>query len=105
MPGIIKQLLGQKNLARDLETLLVLLRQQSPLLSAKQGTQALAGGTAVILSTAVTANSLIHLTAQNTGAAQGELYISARVAGTSFTITSANGADNRTIAWLLYEPT
>lgn len=97
--------LGTGSLTEDWESLLVLLRLHYPIITAHQGTQALAAGTAVVLSTAVTANSIIHLTAQSTGTAQGEIWVSARTVGTSFTITSANGGDDRTIAWMLYEPT
>jgi hypothetical protein len=69
------------------------------------GTAVLVAGTVTVSNTAVTANSRILLTAQNTGGTAGELSISARTAGTSFTITSASGSDTRTIAWLILEPT
>lgn len=72
--------------------------------NAKQGTAVLAAGTAVVATTAVTANSRIFLTAQTTGAGPGALRVSARTAGTSFTITSTNAADTSTVAWEIFEP-
>lgn len=63
------------------------------------GTATLSSGTATVNTPTVTATSRIILTAQDAGTAQGSLYISARVAGTSFTITSTNGSDDRTVAW------
>lgn len=72
--------------------------------SAARGTAVLVAGTVLVSTTAVTANSIILLTGQNTSGVAGELTISARVAGTSFTITSGNVADTRTIGWLIFEP-
>lgn len=63
------------------------------------GTATLSGGTIVVNTAAVTATSRIILTPQNVGSAQGSVYISARTAGTSFTITSTNASDDRLIAW------
>ena len=56
-----------------------------------------AGGTVTISTTAVTASSRIFLT----GTAQHTLYVSATVAGTSFTVSSANSSDNSTFNWLI----
>lgn len=73
--------------------------------NAKQGlTAAMTAGTITVSTTAVTANSRIFLTAQNTGGTPGALRVSARVAGTSFTITSTSGTDTSTVAWLIMEP-
>lgn len=73
--------------------------------NAKMGiTAAMVAGTVTVNTTAVTANSRIFLTAQTTGAGPGALRVSARVAGTSFTITSSNAADTSTVAWMLVEP-
>lgn len=73
--------------------------------NAKMGvTAAMTAGTIVVSTTAVTANSRIFLTAQTTGAGPGALRVSARTAGTSFTITSDNAADTSTVAWMLVEP-
>lgn len=72
--------------------------------NAKMGTSTLVGGTVTVSTTAVTANSRIFLTGQNSSGTHGELTVSARVAGTSFTITSSSGTDTRSVAWLLMEP-
>jgi hypothetical protein len=72
--------------------------------NAKMGTATLSAGTVVVSTTAVTANSRIYLTAQTSGAAPGALRVSARTAGTSFTITSTSGTDTSSVAWLIVEP-
>lgn len=73
--------------------------------NAKQGiTAAMTAGSITVSTTAVTANSRIFLTAQNTGGTAGALRVSARVAGTSFTITSTSGTDTSTVAWFITEP-
>lgn len=70
----------------------------------KQGTATLVGGTATVANTAVTANSRIFLTSQADGGTPGFLRVSARVAGTSFTITSSSGTDTSTVAYEIFEP-
>lgn len=72
--------------------------------NAKQGAATLVAGTVVVSTTAVTANSRIHLTGQNSSGTPGHIYVSARVAGTSFTITSTSAADTRLVAWTIFEP-
>jgi hypothetical protein len=72
--------------------------------NATLGTVTLAAGTATVNTTKVTANSRIFLTAQTSGAAAGALRVSARVAGTSFTITSTSGTDTSQVAWFIVEP-
>lgn len=72
--------------------------------NARMGTATLVAGTVTVNTTAVTANSRVFLTAQTTGAGPGALRISARVAGTSFTITSTNAADTSSVAWMIVEP-
>lgn len=72
--------------------------------NAKMGTVALTAGAATVSTTAVTANSRIFLTNQALGGTAGFLRVSARTAGTSFTITSSSGTDTSTIAWMLVEP-
>lgn len=72
--------------------------------NAKSGTSVLVGGTVVVSNTSVTANSRIQLTSQVDGGTPGFLRVSARTAGTSFTITSSNGADTSTVAWFIVEP-
>jgi hypothetical protein len=70
----------------------------------RMGQVALSGGTATVSNTSVTANTRIFLSHANTSGTLGHLYISARVAGTSFTITSSSGTDTSTVNWLLIEP-
>jgi hypothetical protein len=72
--------------------------------NAKMGTTALVAGSKVVSNTAVTANSRIYLTSQADGGTPGWLRVSARTAGTSFTITSSSGTDTSTVAYLLIEP-
>lgn len=74
--------------------------------NATMGVVTLSAGTATVSTTAVTASSRIFLTAQSLGTVtvgQG-LAVSARSAGTSFTILSGNVADTSVVAWLIYEP-
>jgi hypothetical protein len=68
------------------------------------GTAVLVGGTVVVASTSVTASSRILLTTQSPAGVPGFVYISARVANTSFTILSSSGADTSTVAWFIFEP-
>lgn len=72
--------------------------------NACMGTATLVAGTVTVSTTAVTANSRIFLTIQSNGGTVGAVYVSARSAGTSFTITSTSGSDTSTVAWLLVEP-
>lgn len=73
--------------------------------NATMGVVTLSGGTATVNTTKVTANSRIFLTVQGgTLTNVGAVYISARTAGTSFTITSLNILDSSDIAWLIIEP-
>lgn len=70
----------------------------------RMGAAVLVAGVVTVNTTAVTANSRIFLTSQADGGTPGFVRISARVAATSFTITSSNVADTSTIAWLIVEP-
>jgi len=65
------------------------------------GTVPLVGGTIVVSTTSVTANSIILLTAQNLGTvvAPSALTVSARSAGVSFTILASQATDTSTIGW------
>lgn len=72
--------------------------------NAKQGIVTLVVGTLVVANTSVTANSRIQLTSQADGGAPGFLRISARTAGTSFTILSSNVADTSIVAFEIFEP-
>lgn len=72
--------------------------------NAKQGAAVLTGGAATVANTSVTANSRIFLTSQADGGTPGFLRVSARTAGTSFTITSSSGTDTSTVAYEIIEP-
>ena len=72
--------------------------------NAKQGTAVLVAGTVTVANTSVTANSRIMLTTQATGGTAGFLVVSARTAGTSFTILSSSAADTSTVAFEIFEP-
>lgn len=72
--------------------------------NAKMGTSTLVAGTVTVATTAVTATSRVFLTVQTAGGTQGHLRVSARTAGTSFTITSTSASETSTVAWLLVEP-
>lgn len=72
--------------------------------NAKMGTAVLVGGTKVVSTTAVTANSRIFLTSNVDGGTPGSVRVSTRTAGTSFTITSLSAVDTSTIAWIIFEP-
>lgn len=69
------------------------------------GTGTLSGGTLVVSTTKVTANSRIFISDQGGSVTNiGTLYISARSAGTSFTVSSSNVLDASTFAWIIFEP-
>lgn len=77
----------------------------------KEGTNAcmglatLVGGTVVVNTTKTTANSRIQLTGQGGNITNlGSYNVTARTAGTSFTITSSNVLDTNTVAWEIREP-
>lgn len=70
----------------------------------RQGTAVLIAGTVTVATTAVTATSRIFLTSQVDGGTPGFLRVTATTVGTDFTITSSNGADTSTVAWLINEP-
>ena len=74
--------------------------------NAKMGVATLVGGTLVVSTTAVTANSRIFLTAQVLGiiTVPAALAVSARTAATSFTILSSAPTDTSDVAWMIVEP-
>lgn len=72
--------------------------------NAKSGTATLTAGSVVVSNTSVTANSRIQLTSNADGGTPGFLRVSARTAGTSFTITSSSGTDTSTVAYFIVEP-
>ncbi len=67
------------------------------------GIATLVGGTKVVTTTKVTANSRIQLTSNVDGGTPGWLRVSARTPGTSFTILSSSGTDTSQVAWLIVE--
>jgi hypothetical protein len=67
----------------------------------RSGRAVLVGGTVTVANTSVTATDEIHLTSQVDGGTPGFLRVSARVVGTSFTITSGSGTDTSTVAWFI----
>ena len=71
--------------------------------NAKQGTAVLVAGALAVSNTSVTATSRIFLTSQVDGGTVGFLRVSARVAATSFTITSSSGTDTSTVAYEIFE--
>lgn len=74
--------------------------------NAKQGTATLVAGTVTVANTSVTASSRIFLTTQSLGtvAAPKSIAVTARVAATSFTITSEDATDTSVIAYEIFEP-
>lgn len=72
----------------------------------KQGVATLIAGAVVVANTSVTASSRIFLTVQSLGtvAAPKAIAVTARTAGTSFTITSADATDTSVVAWEIFEP-
>jgi hypothetical protein len=75
-------------------------------INARMGTAVLVAGTVVVTNAIVTANSRIFLSCQNlAGAAVPQaVSVTARTAGTSFTLTSASAIDTSTVAWEIIEP-
>lgn len=72
--------------------------------NARMGRSVLVAGTVVVSNTSVTAATEIFLTCNVVGGTPGFLRVSARTAGTSFTILSSSGTDTSTVSWLLVEP-
>lgn len=75
--------------------------------NATQGiSAAMVAGTTTISTAAVAANSRIFLTVQALGtvAVPKAIAVTSRVAGTSFTITSADATDTSTVAWEIFDP-
>lgn len=74
--------------------------------NAKQGVSTLVAGTVTVANTNVTATSRILLTVQSLGTvtAPKAIAVTARTAGTSFVITSADATDTSVVAWEIFEP-
>jgi hypothetical protein len=73
--------------------------------NAKQGVATLVAGTVTVSNTSVTATSRIQLTVQSLGTvtAPKAVAVTARTAGTSFTITSADNTDTSVVAYEIFE--
>lgn len=69
----------------------------------KQGVATLVAGQVVVANTSITATSRIFLTSQQDGGTPGWLRVSARTAGTSFTIQSSSGSDTSVVAYEIFE--
>ena len=72
--------------------------------NAKQGVATLSAGTVVVANTSVTATSRIFLTTNTPGGTPGWLQVSARTAGTSFTILSSSSTDTSVVAYEIFQP-
>jgi hypothetical protein len=74
--------------------------------AARMGVTTLVSGAKVINTTAVTANSRIFVGVQSLGTVTTPktVAVTARSAGTSFTITSADNTDTSVVAWKIVEP-
>jgi hypothetical protein len=68
------------------------------------GRATLVAGTVTVNTTSVSAASEIFLTCQTPGGTPGFLRVSARTAGTSFTILSSSGTDTSVVGWVIVEP-
>lgn len=69
----------------------------------ESGIATLVNGTIVVNSTNVTAISKILLTGENLSVNIGSLWVSDRVVGVSFTISSSNILDTRDVAWVIIQ--
>ena len=70
----------------------------------RRGRATLVSGVVTVSDSNVTASSDIQLTSNTDGGTPGWLRVSARSAGTSFTITSSSATDTSTVAWVMIEP-
>jgi hypothetical protein len=69
--------------------------------NATAGTATLVSGTVTVATSAVTANSIILITVQESGVITGVTRVSARTTGTSFVITSSVLTDTASVGWLI----
>lgn len=68
------------------------------------GSATLVAGIKTVLTSAVTASSLIMVTSNSVSTGHGSLWVDTIVAGTSFNINSTNVLDNSVVAWMIVEP-
>lgn len=94
---------GDLNITKDGGKILAVAASVAAAGDSAFGSVALVGGTATVDTTAITADSLVFVSVQalgTVGVAQA-IGVTARVAGTSFTLTSADGTDTSTVAWMI----
>ncbi|MDQ1738096.1 MAG: hypothetical protein QOH56_4347 [Pseudonocardiales bacterium] len=65
----------------------------------KTGTAVLVAGSVVVADTRITANSVIRVASRVLGGTPGALFISAKAAGTSFTIGSTSNTETSTVRY------
>jgi len=70
----------------------------------RAGLATLALGTVTVAAALITAASIVLLTPQSGGAPLALPWVSARTAGTGFTITSLNATDTAKVGWSFTEP-
>lgn len=100
--GITKNVYVGGNIACDIAGCEILIKEGT---NATMGTATLSAGTVVVSTTKVTANSRIFLTVDGgTLTNLGTPYVSARTAGTSFTVSSTNVLDASNVAWVIFDP-
>ena len=107
----LKVFSGSSHISLDWATSFTLKLGSGVVLSLKEGSATsvmgiatLSGGTVTVSNTKVTASTRIFLTNNVASGTVGTPYISARSAGTSFTISSTSGSDTSQIAWMFVEP-
>jgi len=69
--------------------------------NARMGTSTLSSGTVTIANTSIETNTRIFCFPKETGTYNGRLRVTARVAGTSFTVASSDAGDSVAFDWLL----
>lgn len=94
---------GDLNLSKDGGKILGVAATAAAAGDSAFGSVELVAGTATVLTTAVTANSLIMLTPQDLGTVPSPrpVGVTNRTVGTSFVITSGDAADTSTIGWMI----
>lgn len=70
----------------------------------KAGIATMVAGTVTVSDTGVTANSLILVTPQENGAANGSVRVASRVPGLEFVISSSNVLDDADVGYMILEP-
>lgn len=76
----------------------------SEAVNGRMGIATLVSGVVTVANTSITANSRIFITPQSGTLNIGAVWVSTRVPGTSFTITSVNVLDTRVVAYQIFEP-